>query len=248
MNDELLERLLALVEATPSDDNSAALVLADQLTALGDPRGELIVLDSLDRAGCLHRPEQLERLLLLAAEYTFPLRGPEPPSLRWRPPFRKNGSIVYYLSRDDKNEIRFEFDHTTIGFNIREGDALQAHPPADVDDCGEWVNRDTVYAGWLEFGIPCPRTPWTEETAAVCMPILADWYRDRVPECVLWLPVDAEDYAPAPRYDGGPARIARLPARFRQPRNIPHGRYALAGRDYHRWISTFRRLEAMLQR
>jgi uncharacterized protein (TIGR02996 family) len=65
--------LLAVIAAQP-DDPDPQLVLADHLLAAGDPRGELIVLDHLDRStpGSLTDPAALDRLLLLAATYGFP--------------------------------------------------------------------------------------------------------------------------------------------------------------------------------
>ncbi len=245
MTDEQLEQLIALAEATAPDDAAAALVLADQLSALGDPRGELIVLDALDRAGRLDRPDQLERLLLLACEYTFPRRGPEPLPLRWE---RVTDDSRSYRVIDDEVVVAFHFHGPNLDFELEHGSGLLLHPATDVDSCGLWVPEEQGLA--LSGSLPglCDDEDWTEATAAECIPVLADWVRNRIPACVLLLPFETYDYLPAPRYDGGPPRIAHLPAGFRRPRDIPRDRYGLAGRDYHRWISTYRRLEAMLSR
>lgn len=66
-------QLLAAIAAEP-DDESLRLVYADWLIACGDPRGELIVLDHLERTtpGGLVHPDQIASLLRLAAELGFP--------------------------------------------------------------------------------------------------------------------------------------------------------------------------------
>ncbi len=66
-------QLLAAIAAAP-DDESTRLVYADWLIARGDRRGELIVLDHLERTtpGGLAHPDQLASILRLAAELGFP--------------------------------------------------------------------------------------------------------------------------------------------------------------------------------
>lgn len=66
-------QLLAAIAADP-DDESPRLVYADWLIARGDRRGELIVLDHLERTtpGGLAHPDQLASILRLAAELGFP--------------------------------------------------------------------------------------------------------------------------------------------------------------------------------
>jgi uncharacterized protein (TIGR02996 family) len=66
-------QLLAAIAAEP-DDESTRLVYADWLIARGDPRGELIVLDHLERTtpGGLVHPDQIASLLRLSAELGFP--------------------------------------------------------------------------------------------------------------------------------------------------------------------------------
>ncbi len=237
-----LEELIVLAEAAAPSDDAAALVLADRLSALGDPRGELIVLDALDRAGRLDRPDQLERLLLLAAEYTFPRREPEPPPLRWERV--SAGAAITYRVFDTAAIVTFDFHGFDLQFEVA-GTGVSLHDPPDVDGCGPWALEETAPAlsGWLPGLDHDDR--WTEALATRCLATLADWVRHRVPACALWLPIETRSDEPAPELDGGPVRIAHVPARFRQPRGIPYDRYALAGRDYHRWISTYRRLEAM---
>lgn len=65
--------LLAAIAASPDDDQTR-LVYADWLLARGDRRGELIMLDHLERItpGGLTHPDQLASLLRLAAELGFP--------------------------------------------------------------------------------------------------------------------------------------------------------------------------------
>jgi uncharacterized protein (TIGR02996 family) len=66
-------KLLAAIAADPGDE-SARLVYADWLIAHGDRRGELIVLDHLERTtpGGLADLDQLAALLRLSAELGFP--------------------------------------------------------------------------------------------------------------------------------------------------------------------------------
>jgi len=69
--------LLDAIRADP-EDPAPQRAIANWLLEHGDPRGELILLDHRDRAGELHDPAAVERLLLLAAEYTFPCpRAPD---------------------------------------------------------------------------------------------------------------------------------------------------------------------------
>ncbi|MEO8700100.1 MAG: hypothetical protein ABI867_08655 [Kofleriaceae bacterium] len=70
--------LQAAIAADPGDEGPQ-LVLADLLLSAEDPRGELIMLDNLERStpGGLTDPEALERYLLLAAEYSFPRATPD---------------------------------------------------------------------------------------------------------------------------------------------------------------------------
>lgn len=71
MDDEA--KLLAAIAADPGDE-SARLVYADWLIAHGDRRGELIVLDHLERTtpGGIADRDQLVELLRLSAELGFP--------------------------------------------------------------------------------------------------------------------------------------------------------------------------------
>jgi uncharacterized protein (TIGR02996 family) len=63
--------LLAAMRAAP-DDPAPRLIYADHLLAHGDLRGELIILDELDRAGAAMSVDQLDRLLELASIHGFP--------------------------------------------------------------------------------------------------------------------------------------------------------------------------------
>jgi uncharacterized protein (TIGR02996 family) len=65
--------LLAAIAASPDDDQTR-LVYADWLLARGDRRGELLMLDHLERTtpGGLTHPDQLASMLRLAAELGFP--------------------------------------------------------------------------------------------------------------------------------------------------------------------------------
>lgn len=248
MTAERLEELIALAEAAAPGDDAAALVLADHLSALGDPRGELIVLDALDRAGRLDRPEQLERLLILAAEYTFPHREPERPPLRWE---RANtGEAKLFRVYADAAVFTFDFYDFGLSFSIEGPTTMPIH---DEDTLAQLLAHDELTVEdnqivELKLAEQDDGEGWSEADAAACMPSLCDWIRYRIPIRRLCLPLESTGDEPAPQYDGGPPRIAWLPTRYREPRRIPYGRYALAGRDYVRWHSTYRRLEAMLPR
>ncbi len=258
MTAERLEELVALVEAAAPDDDAAALVLADQLSALGDPRGELIVLDALDRAGRLDRPDQLERLLLLAAEYTFPRREPELPPLPWEcvdrttMPDDRQFSVAYEVRRDAAR-YTFTFRRGALYFDI-DGDSAMLQASAETDHHLDLPNATSIDANGVELflGDRFDMCWWTEDEAAECMSVVCDWVRYRIPIRALALPfetlLETMGAHAAPRYESGPCRIAWLPSRYCEARRIKESRYALAGRDYHRWISMYRRLEAMRSR
>jgi uncharacterized protein (TIGR02996 family) len=207
--------LLRAIEADP-DDVDPQLVIADWLLAHGDPRGELIVLDQRQRTGQLADPEGIERLLMLAAEYTFPCaREPEEPVL----PFaRGNGLPAQY-------ELAYEGRRYEIW-------AQQSTFMVDVYDRDGIVARHMFGAtsgDWMDF---VDEKRWNDDEAAAALAVFSDAIRYDTPFEPLRFP---HHQAPPPAYDGGSRRIYRLPASACERWGVDKDRYGLAARDYVRW-------------
>jgi len=209
------------VERAP-DDLGAQLVLADWLTSQGDPRGELILLDHRDRSGELDDPAGIERLLLLAAEYTFPCARPpddEPVG------FVGGGATpVQYESRFRGHEYFIRYRHRHLSIEIDESEILTG------------VEYPDSYP--QDIGLVCDGE-WTDEETTLLLDTFRDAIRAGSPLAELWFPT--EPIAP-PTYDAGARRCYRLPADFTEPRGLSRDRYGLAARDYDRWYALSRRV------
>jgi uncharacterized protein (TIGR02996 family) len=206
---------LATAIAADPDDVEPQLVIADLLQAAGDPRGELIALDRAERDGRLDDPEALERLLLLAAEYSFPRAAPEPAML----PFVGQRSTP----------VRYSLEHAGRRFAIRyRKHRLVVHVPGD----------GVEPALQISLGLAAPNA-WTAEEERTILTLLGDAIREGTPLDELRFP-----YAtmPLPTYDGGPLRGYQLPLEFTVPRGILRNRYGLAARDVARWHDIWDRL------
>lgn len=96
----------------------ALAAYADHLQLAGDPRGELIVLDHRERAvsGGLVDPVALERLLLLAAEYTFPR-----PSEAVDPPLPFFGGDVVRAVRHAGRDYEVRCSNRRLSFRVDGG-------------------------------------------------------------------------------------------------------------------------------
>jgi uncharacterized protein (TIGR02996 family) len=208
--------LIAAIEADPADA-APQLVIADLLQSEGDPRGELIVLDHAERAGALRDPDALERLLLLAAELSFPRATPDDPVL----PF----------VRVDPNTTHFRVWHDGVRYELRYRPYQLAVMALD-QRTGDY--RD--YRSMLQL------ESCTEGETAVLLAIFSDAIRAQTPLDELRFPYGT---LPPPVYEGGPLRCYRLPLDFTVPRGILRNRYGLAARDYHRWNAIWQRLRAM---
>ncbi len=206
--------LLAAITADP-DDEAPQLVIADWLLANGDLRGELIILDHHDRTSPsgLTDPDAIERLLLLAAEYSFPrARDADDPML----PFVGGGGhpVQYEVDFGD-HHYYVRYRHGTLSVSIDDG-AIESG--VDYPD-----GYDLELASEGE---------WSDEECATILQLLSDAIRAGTPLPDLVFPYMPD---PLPLYDGGPLRGYRLPAKFTIPRGIARDRYGLAARDYHRW-------------
>jgi uncharacterized protein (TIGR02996 family) len=222
-----LPNLLAAITDDPHDFQQQ-LVLADHLLSLGDPRGELIVLDCHERTtpGGLTAPEAIEQLLLLAAEYTFP-RARDVPDLVL--PFRGAPEAAAY-------DLSFEGAHYLIQYRRR-------------------ILTITVQYGTSPGGVTqFPRkalervqaaSAWTADEARQILRVISDAIIAGAPLRHLQFPLGAE---PLPEYPAGAVRCYRLPAQFTGPRRISPTRYGLAARDHERWNSIWNRLRAITLR
>ena len=217
-----LPNLLAAIGDDPHDLQSQ-LVLADHLLSLGDPRGELIVLDCHERTqGGLADPAAIEQLLLLSAEYTFP-RARDVAELVL--PFRHLSAAEYELS--------FEGTHYQVRYRRRILTITRQHGvyPATVEQFSR-KQFEQVEEG----------SAWRPHEAAAILRVISDAIIAGAPLRELQFPCCAD---PLPTYPAGAVRCYRLPAQFTGPRRISPTRYGLAARDHARWHSIWRRLRAM---
>jgi uncharacterized protein (TIGR02996 family) len=144
--------LLAAIYADPHDD-APQLVIADWLLARDDPRGELIVLDLRERTSELADPAALERLLLLAAEYTFP----RPTEVVDEPlPFFGGDVVraVHHAGRDYEVRCR----DRRLGYRVNGGGLLTY--PGKLELAGDTWNDDerttilTLFSDAIRAGTP----------------------------------------------------------------------------------------------
>lgn len=223
----LTERTTALVRAVDDDpdDLVAQLVLADWLTSHGDPRGELILLDHRERSGELHDRDGLERLLLLAAEYTFPRSRPEPANDVVL--VGGGGYPVQYeaIYRGHRYFIRYRHGDLTIDIDDGEVPTGVEYPEGYPQDLNLLGDGD-----------------WTDEETELLLATFRDAIFWSSPLAELWFPTEKQ--AP-PVYDAGPRRYYRLPKAFTEPRGIPNERYGLAARDHARWHAVWDRLRSL---
>lgn len=198
---------------------------------IADPRTELEMLDTMDRmlAHGLLRADQTERLLLLAAEYTFPVVEREPPVPATR---RTNARELVIETGIDR--VRVAFAGEQASFVVEAGEPL-----GSTYDAGS-----AVRTGTLERGLRIEDDAWTEAHVDQMRPVLLEWVRYRVPFDYLWFPGTGLEPDP-PIVAGTPIRTVRLPTDFLEEHGIPETRYALAARDHARWHQTYRRLREL---
>nr|HEX4312404.1 TIGR02996 domain-containing protein [Kofleriaceae bacterium] len=207
--------LLDAIRAAPGDPGPQ-LVIADLLLEQGDPRGELIILDHGERAGRLTEPAAVERLLLLAAEYTFPCASEPDESL-----LPSTGPAGYHNSPCilHWNGLRYGIRYRPGSLLCMTGDGTVTR----VDECPTF----TATSGWTDA-----------ETFAT-LAVFSDAIRHGTPLGPMRFP---HHPSPPPVYDGGARRVYRLPERFMIPRGLARDRYGLAARDYRRWNALCDRL------
>jgi uncharacterized protein (TIGR02996 family) len=220
----------AILEAIRDDpaDPAPQLVVADWLLEQGDPRGELIVLDHCERAGDLDDPAALERLLLLAAEYTFPCaREPDESTL----PFIGGGGCP----------VQYELDWGGHHYYIR---YRHEELSASIDDGA--IETDVEYPVGYPDDFTYRRTgEWSDEETAATLAVFSDAIRYATPFAPLRFP---HMRAAPPAYGGGARRVYRLPLPFTRSRGLPRDRYGLAARDYLRWNEICDRLSVIEHR
>lgn len=219
----VLPSLLTAV-ATDPDDPGPQLVLADWLLSVGDPRGELIVLDHHDRStpGGLTDPAAIERILLLAAEYGFPCARDEVEPML---PFEGGGGFpVQYEVGHEGHHYYVRYRHYDLSVTIDDGA----------------IDSGVDYPDGFPEELDLPSSgEWTDEEARVILTILSDAIRAGTPLVELKFPFGKHAL---PIYEGAPPRCYELPAEFTAPRGLPRHRHGLAARDYHRWHRLWDRL------
>ena len=223
---DVMAELLAAIAAQP-DDPDPQLVLADHLLAAGDPRGELLVLDHLDRRapGGLADPPALERLLVLAATYGFPCaRNAVEPML----PFKGGGGYP----------VQYDVDYEGHHYYVR-----YRHNNLSVS-----VDRGAIDSG-IEYPYGFPRDlntlesgDWTAEERREILTLLSDAIRAGTPLAELQFPC-AGDLLP--QYPDAPLRAYWLPEPFVAAHGLSRDRHGLAARDYHRWHALWERLQRL---
>ena len=208
--------LLELMRAAP-DDEGPRLVFADWLLGRGDARGELIVLDQRDRAGRLRGIDEIERLLVLAAEHGFP-QLPDDPCARILP-FTGGGSFP----------VQYDVDHGGHNYYLRWRYGFSI----DVD-------HETVLDGDLDT---LTTNEWTLRETTVILAIVSDAILRGAPLSELTFP-SADDFPRHPRYHVGPAPAYGFPEEFHA---ASHGtaRWTLQARDFERWYALWDRRQAL---
>jgi uncharacterized protein (TIGR02996 family) len=217
----VLESLLDAIDADPGD-LATQLVLADALTAAGDPRGELIVLS--------HREPELdatgrESLLLIAAEYGFPLAH------------ASDESILPYRYGCQGYPVEVFFDHGGYTFYVR-----YRHDSLSITEQDERVVTGVEYPGGFDEDFEyLDHGTWTDEEAEQTLAVISDAIRYNTPFDTLWFPAMR---GTPPRYPDASRRIYRLPADYTEARGISRDRYGLAARDHARWLALWARHQA----
>lgn len=131
--------LLASMRAAPADD-APRLVYADWLLAQGDARGELIVLDHLDRTGTLRSLEQLARLLELASIHGFPRLPDDPCADVFRFTGGSSHPTQYWLTHEGhRYYLRWRYD---FSIEVDDVDVLESYS-LDTLQPNDWTFRET---------------------------------------------------------------------------------------------------------
>jgi uncharacterized protein (TIGR02996 family) len=229
----VVAELLAAIEAQP-DDPDPQLVLADHLLAAGDPRGELIVLDHVERRapGGLTDPEAIERLLVLAATYGFPCARDEVEPML---PFEGT----------DEYGTRAELHHGGRHYIVNYGhDSFYVWIIDEGDDVADFDDDPDGYPLELYALLPHPSFSghWTDEERAVILTLLSDAIRAGTPLSELQLPYISN---PLPQYPGAPLRAYWLPEPFVTAHGLSRDLHGLPVRDYHRWHALWKRFQRL---
>ena len=199
--------------ASLPDDDAPQLVLADLLQSVGDPRGELIVLDLRERVGDLVDRDGITRLLFLAAEYSFPRARPEDPAL----PF------TGYGSRPPRFATHYQRTHYDVRYR----------------DCLLEVIVDAQPRAAVTARMEIAPNAWTADETAVILRLIGDAIRAKTPLELLRFPFTRDAL---PMYDGGPLRGYKLAKGFLDRHELAPNRYGLAPRDFHRWMRLWSRV------
>lgn len=208
--------LLAQIRAAPGD-GELRLVYADALLERGDPRGELVLLDTRDHLGALATPAEMERLLHLSAEHGFP-RLPDDPDAHILE-FDGGGSFpVQYWCEHAGHRYYLRWRY---GFSIDVDDVDVLETDLDLDT-NEWTFRETnvvlsIVSAAIHAGTPLSDLTFPDEAGIRSH---ADY---RVGRC--------------PPYG--------LPAPFELPEGATWKR-TLACRDFARWHALHRRWQRTL--
>jgi uncharacterized protein (TIGR02996 family) len=229
-----MAELLAAIAAQP-DDPDPQLVLADHLLSAGDPRGELIVLDHLERSapGGLTDPDAIDRLLVLAATYGFPCARDEVEPML---PFAGGADypVRYELHHEGRRySVQYSYRILTVGI---------FEPPSDEDDIEDYPDGIPRQVAGATLSGTTFSGRWTEEEGDVILTLLSDAIRAGTPLEELQFPYTRDAL---PQYPGAPLRAYWLPAPFVAAHGLSRDRHGLPARDYHRWHALWERRQRL---
>jgi uncharacterized protein (TIGR02996 family) len=219
----VVRELVEAIEADPRDEGPQ-LVIADYLLSVDDPRGELIMLDRQERAGELDDPDALDRLLLLAAQYSFPRAEPDDPVL----PFDVRSGHYRIEHAGERYDIYRSSDNREAYIHIRSIDA------DDVDPMD-----------YQAYALPITGDEWSEDRLRVILQIVSDAIVEQTPFDELMFPFGPLAF---PQYEGSPLRCYMLPIEFMRIHDLLRNQHGLAARDYYRWHEIWNRLRGMTRR
>ena len=202
--------LLAAVAASP--DDATRLVYADWLLARGDARGELIILDHMERTtpDGIANPDQVGQLLRLAAEHGFPhLPDPDAELLAFEQLGRTN---EHWRLRREGHDYEIQRNGRTLTLAVDGGARLE--------------NNLLAIAG-----------RWTDEQTNALLTVMLNVIKNKADfQMLLFPPVDVIAKLPAHRLGPLPRYVsAEVIEDF-------GGDWLLQARDHARWYRIYERM------
>ena len=202
--------LLAAIAASP--DDATRLVYADWLLARGDVRGELIILDHMERTtpDGIAKPDQVGQLLRLAAEHGFPhLPDPDVELLAFEQVGRTN---EHWRLQHDGHAYAIQRLGRTLTLAIDGGTKIE--------------NGTLAITG-----------RWTDAQTNALLTVMMNVIKNKADFQMLWFPaVDVIEQLPAHRLGPLPRYVsAEVIEDF-------GGDWLLQARDHARWYAIYERM------